>query len=221
MAKQSFPQIPASVWWGVRELLQKTPSLRLDPSILAAKLSVQEVAASQYVAELKRIGILDDEARPTPLAAKWRMDDSYSGAVDEIIRGIYPEGLVAISPPGEVDRGVVKNWFMQQGLGDGAANNKAATYALITSPEPREASRRSREVPGKGSGKKAVRNSTETPRGGAAKAGGSNRSNENGSNRVQGIPLNVNIQIHISADATSEQIETIFASMRKYLHDDG
>jgi hypothetical protein len=33
------------------------------------------------------------------------------------------------------------------------------------------------------------------------------------------MPLNINIQIHISADATSEQIENIFAAMKKYLYD--
>jgi hypothetical protein len=31
------------------------------------------------------------------------------------------------------------------------------------------------------------------------------------------MPLNVNVQIHISADASSEQIEAIFANMKKYL----
>jgi hypothetical protein len=34
------------------------------------------------------------------------------------------------------------------------------------------------------------------------------------------LPLNLNVQIHISADASTDQIETIFAAMRKYLHDE-
>lgn len=33
------------------------------------------------------------------------------------------------------------------------------------------------------------------------------------------IPLNLNIQIHISADAGTDQIETIFRAMRMYLND--
>jgi peptide/nickel transport system substrate-binding protein len=33
------------------------------------------------------------------------------------------------------------------------------------------------------------------------------------------VPLNINVQIHISADAGSEQIEAIFNAMRRYLHE--
>jgi hypothetical protein len=37
--------------------------------------------------------------------------------------------------------------------------------------------------------------------------------------QVDPIPLNVNVQIHISADASGEQIESIFSAMRRYLYD--
>ena len=32
------------------------------------------------------------------------------------------------------------------------------------------------------------------------------------------MPLNINVQIHISAEATGEQIESIFTAMRRYLY---
>jgi hypothetical protein len=35
----------------------------------------------------------------------------------------------------------------------------------------------------------------------------------------EAFPLNVNVQIHISADAGTEQIESIFQAMRRYLYD--
>jgi|SRR3954452_4152889 hypothetical protein len=37
--------------------------------------------------------------------------------------------------------------------------------------------------------------------------------------RPEIMPLNINVQIHISADASGEQIQTIFSSMRRYLYD--
>jgi hypothetical protein len=33
------------------------------------------------------------------------------------------------------------------------------------------------------------------------------------------MPLNINVQIHISAEATGAQIESIFSAMRRYLYD--
>ena len=56
--KLSYPQIPSTVWWGVRNLLQRSPNATIDERALGVELNVQEVAARQYVVELKRVGIL-------------------------------------------------------------------------------------------------------------------------------------------------------------------
>ncbi len=68
--KISYPQIPSTVWWGVRSILQRTPGATIDERLLGVQLGVQEAASRQYIAELKRVGILNDDnkgnvCRPT------------------------------------------------------------------------------------------------------------------------------------------------------------
>src|SRR5690606_29922524 len=139
------------VWWGVREIFQRSPRAKIDEGMLAASLGVQPVAARQYIVELKRVGLLDDESRGTPLANLWRVDDTYAQAVSDMADACYPEGLVTIARPGGADRQRVVNWFLNQWHGAGTARDKAATYLMITSAEPGAAGVAS----GRGEGKKS------------------------------------------------------------------
>ncbi|MEJ6389669.1 DUF5343 domain-containing protein [Gymnodinialimonas ulvae] len=218
MADGAFPQIPATVWWGIRDLLQRSPSAKYDDSMLAAKLGVQAVAARQYIAELTRVGILDEEGKATELGNRWRLDEKYSDAVDEILSGAYPESLTTIASAGEADRQTVVNWFMNQGLGQGSAKNKAATYLLISSREPNSGG-----APTKRAATKNEKSSTDPAKEGKPPKTRT-RAQVNppvppaSKQAPDAMPLNVNVQIHISADASSDQIESIFKSMRQYLY---
>jgi hypothetical protein len=217
--KVRYPQIPGTVWWGVRGILNKTPNTTLDERVLAIQLGVQEAAAKQYIAELIPIGILNEDKKATPLARKWRLDDTYGEAVSQILESAYPQALRDLAPPSEGDRKKAVSWFLQEGLGQGSAGNRAATYFMIGSPTPNESPIRRQDkqsVPAKAgpSLDKSVTIKKRAPSTPARQNGdaGSNPSSD-------GIPLNVNVQIHISADATSEQIESIFSAMRRYLYD--
>src|SRR5687768_15200283 len=101
--KAKAPQIPSTVWWGVRSLLQKSPKATVDERALAASLSVQPVAARQYISELKSVGILNDDGKATELANRWRLDTSYKDAAEEVVRKAYPDSLVDLAPPGTAD----------------------------------------------------------------------------------------------------------------------
>lgn len=212
MAERNFPQIPKTVWWGVRELLKNSPNITVTDTLLAASLKVQPAAAKQYVLELKRTAMLDDEGRATSIAKKWRLDGEYSDAVKEIVAANYPEELVALAPPDNLDRETVKTWFMGQGLGQGAAGNKTATYVLISSPDPGEAS-------AKPAGQKSTPKAKSPSESKRPAKKDEERNVDVTRSKTLDIPLNVNVQIHISADASSEQIETIFSAMRKHLYD--
>lgn len=223
--KVRYPQIPSTVWWGVRSILQRTPNATLDERLLGVQLGVQEAAARAYLVELRSVGIINEDGKATPLAQKWRLDDTYAEAVEQLIQDVYPEGLVHIAPPGEAERQKVVSWFQREGLGLGAAGNKAATYLMLSSPTPNEAARTGAKPPsGETVGRppRPARQSSAPTRTNnpAEKSGGSQRSN-GGSRGASGdgVPLNVNIQIHISADAGTEQIESIFQAMRRYLYD--
>ena len=68
--KGYFPQIPSTVWWGVREILRRSPSATIDERILAIQIGVQETAAQTYLRELKHIGIIGDDNKSTEIANK-------------------------------------------------------------------------------------------------------------------------------------------------------
>ena len=226
--KNRYPQIPSTVWWGVRSILNRTPNVTIDERLLGAQLSVQEVAAKAYINELRHVGIVTDEGKATPLAQRWRLDDSYGDAVAELIQAAYPEGLVHIAPPGEAERQKVVSWFQREGLGQGAAGNKAATYLLLSSPTPNDAPKAAPK-----SGQTDSNTRARTPRRQASSGqtsniaeadtareiGGREQKNPPPGRSADAFPLNVNVQIHISADAGSEQIESIFQAMRRYLYD--
>lgn len=219
-----YPQIPSTVWWGVRSILQRTPNATIDERLLGVQLGVQEAAARAYITELRAVGIIDDEGKATPLAHKWRLDDSYAEAVDKLIQDTYPEGLVHIAPPGEAERQKVVSWFQREGLGQGAAGNKAATYLLLSSPTPNEAPRagakgaQGEAPPRARSARQAAGTAVKTGEAGRtpARRGDGDQRNTPG---ADAFPLNINVQIHISADAGTEQIESIFQAMRRYLYD--
>jgi hypothetical protein len=226
--KNRYPQIPSTVWWGVRSLLQRTPNVTVDERLLGVQLGVQDAAAKQYITELKSVGILTEEGKATPLAQKWRLDETYGEAVEKLIASIYPEGLVQAA---ERDRQRVVNWFLREGLGQGAAGNKAATYLLIGSPNPNEAPTRGGAQAGReASTSQPRRRRADTQKGETAPAsagagrvskptGGAGGRSPSRTPVPDAFPLNVNVQIHISADAGSEQIESIFSAMKRYLYD--
>lgn len=221
--KNRFPQIPSTVWWGVRNILQRSPNVTIDERLLGVELNVQPAAAKQYVVELRSVGILNEENKATPLASRWRLDDTYHEAVGEIIAATYPQGLRDVSSPQDGDRKKAKSWFMQEGLGEGAAGNKAATYFLIGSEQPGDAPARSiGQARGEGTRKAqakqpAGKGSSERPVQEEVRQESVHKVVPQMKNSV--MPLNVNVQIHISAEAGTEQIDAIFAAMRRYLYE--
>lgn len=220
-AKQNFPQIPSTVWWGLREKFKKTVPSKVNDKYLVAQLNVQATAAQQYLRELKKVGLLDEEGKPTEAAKRWRFDDTYREAADEILHTAYPNDLIELAPPGDNDRQKAVRWLMQAAdLGEGAARNKAATYFMIGSNEPPSdavASKSTRSAPRAAAQKKeASPRKSPTPL--ESKKSSSEPPHNPGSGSADAaMPLNVNVQIHISADATADQIEAIFANMKKYL----
>ena len=69
MTDKSYPQLPKKVWWDIRGILAKKPSTVFDQTNLAVELSVQPTAAKQYLAELKQLGIVDENSKVTDLGS--------------------------------------------------------------------------------------------------------------------------------------------------------
>ncbi|MXQ08793.1 hypothetical protein GQ651_13125 [Alphaproteobacteria bacterium GH1-50] len=211
--QKNYPQLPKPIWWGFREILISKPSVQLTPKMLAVRFEVQETAAKAYLRELQKIGMVDEDGKPSELALKWRIDETYSDAVQGILSHAYPDELLQTLDTKSVDREKAKQWFMLDGLGSGSANNKAATFAMIASPEPGEPlttnQKQEKATPTIASAKPKTKPND---------AHISAQKEDSSISSSKEIPLNVNVQIHISADASNEQIEKIFQSMRKYLY---
>jgi hypothetical protein len=206
---------------GVRSILNRSPQSVIDERLLGIELGVQEVAAKQYLKELMAVGILNEDKKATSLALQWRLEEKYPAAVEQLIAKTYLQGLRDLAPASDGDRQKAISWFKHEGLGEGAARNKAATYFMIGSPVPNESPSKtasdSSSSPKTSRAKRAVKStggSQEQVERTRSKTGG-----YSGRDLTDNIPLNVNVQIHISADAGSDQIEAIFSAMRRYLYE--
>lgn len=212
----SYPQLPNTVWRGVWKILHDAPSRRLDDNTLAVELGVQRTAAKQYRNELARLGLFSDDGSPTELANLWRQDGTHREVLEQILDHAYPEELRQLAPIENLDREKITRWFMSQGLGNGAAKNKAATYIRVASGVSYDAEAKPNNSPPPTPSKaKSARRIAEKPKDVASREDG-HKANDS-RNQPQ---LAVNLQIHISAEASNDQINAIFAAMRTYFDGD-
>jgi len=201
-------------------MLRKSPKRKLDERTLAVELNVQPTAAKAYLNQLVVLGLLKDDSTPTALADKWRQDDP-SPAVEEILSKVYPQALLDLAPPESLDRGKIVSWFMSEGLGSGTAGNKAATYIMIAQSSSGEEMNAKASPPTRSRATAKVIDKKPTAKRPNIKKNKGDEINNTGKTVEQTVrqnkpDLNINIQIHISADASSEQIESIFSAMKRY-----
>lgn len=212
MPSANYPQLPKGVWHGVWALLRKTPNRKLDDRALAAELGVQSTAAKAYARELIRLSILDEDFKPTDLANKWRQDGEDPDVIHEILAASYPEDLRDLAPIDDLDRDKIVRWFMNDGLGEGSAKNKTATYITLAEGVGEDAAVPSKVAPKK----RAMKAKTGQAERQLPPSKTKDRQVDKGRAETFAPELAVNVQIHISADASTDQIEAIFASMKKH-----
>lgn len=222
MAEQSnnsYPMISEKNWWTIRDKFKATLPSVVTPNYVKTLLTMSSdnSANSNVISPMKRIGLIDDENKPTPLANDWRLDNKYKSACDTIIKTVYPTELLDLFPDSNIDRNSARNWFMSQGVGQGAADKMVALFILLKSGEIKEKKttpiskdKTTKKIDAKP--KKAVSELTEnaetTPI----------PTKHNVAVTSSQPNLHIDLQIHISPDSTAEQIETIFASMAKHLY---
>ena len=89
---KSFPKIAESNWWKLRNLFkQKVPTI-VTTTYLASALFMTEVSArGNIIAPFKKLGILDEDGKPTDLAYDWRDDSKYTEVCKTLLYRIYPQ----------------------------------------------------------------------------------------------------------------------------------
>ncbi|MDR6613089.1 DUF5343 domain-containing protein [Leifsonia sp. 1010] len=228
---KGYPYVSANVWSELRLRFQKSVPAKVTPSYLQSALGFNtEKAARNLIPQLKTIGLIDAEGVPTDLAKRFRIDTEYAAAAQEIVQNVYPEELRDLYPGPSENAADVTAWFMRHtGGGQASAGIQARFYLSLVSRNLPSTERQAKAANGDGPTPKRAQRKTaaEKPKrkDETNSADASIQANPGaGAESKQGAPqtklpnLHVDVQVHISADASTEQIDAVFASMAKHLY---
>ena len=222
--KKTYPMLPIGHWWDLRKKFkQSIPGIVTD-RYLATVLDMQVGSARGNVLPyLKQLRIIDDEGKTLERARLWRDDEHYPEVCRAILKEVYPAELVEAVPDPVQNRGDAERWFAHQtGNGAVAIRKMTSFYALLVeadaSKQPDEKDRKERPTR-----RPAI--ATPVPRATVpavppppppppAIPEADNRHPQ----KQRPPDININLQVHISADSTSDQIDQIFASMAKHIY---
>ncbi len=224
MVGETTPVLNVTAWWALRQQFKRTLPPLVTEMYLATVLSLKDGPARNVLRNLRMLGLVGEENQPTELANRWRDDEQYRAACEEIVARAYPDELRAAVPGPDPDPAKAAQWFLRsRRLGEGAAKNAARTYVLIASAklpdEPGAAATRTPGAPARkgGSARKALRTPKETrSRTKGARAGAAQRPEMAGGFEMPRPQIAV--QINIAPDMSAEQIDQVFASMARHLY---
>jgi hypothetical protein len=222
----SYPKIGVSAWRIIRAKAVTSPSYKFSPTAVAVLLGHESAASAtlNVVSPMQRLGLLDEQGNLTERGHKWRGDDSYAEACQDILNEVYPADLAGFTTAsGSPDRTMVKKWFLQQKFGESNARQMAATYVMIAEkklPEPGDKQPKPKaKAPSTGTKAKAS-TSTRKPATPSVQEDTTVTPPpppETPAPKVR-PDVHLDFQIHIDADAKPEVIDQIFASMAKHLY---
>ena len=215
--KSTFPIMPISNWWALRSRFKQSIPTIVSPGYIATVLNMKEKSAQvNIIPNLCLLGIIDADGKPLERATQWRDDKSYPIVCKELLKEVYPNELLEALPGPILDRDDVERWFANKtGLGEKSVNKMAAFYELLSAADP---SGSQGLISNKKSTKQPAKSIEQTTKSTFSKqstitppiTGSKNKQDFQAS-------IHLDIQIHISPDASPEQIEQIFASMAKHL----
>lgn len=223
---RSFPMLPVAHWWTLRKKFKQSIPGVVTDSYLATVLHMEAKSARANVLPfLKILGIIDNDGKPLERAKQWRDDQHYPEVCKSILKDIYPDELLAAVPDPKPNRNMAERWFANHtGSGEAACRRMAALYSVLVdantdgetaASRPRDATKpakKTTQTRAKKADRKAkVQTPTDPP---AADSTATNVAQRSGPG------ININLQIHISADSSPEQIDQIFASMAKHIYPD-
>ena len=223
MATNPFPKISATAWSTLRSRAAASPTVKLTPDSVAAlmKLANAQSAEKNVVKPMRLLGLVDNDGNLTDRGNKWRIDESFDEACQQIMDDVYPEELrTLINEHGRPDRKMVKTWFQQQGFGESNARLMAATYVMVASKQlPGTPGTNPTKAKKKKSPKTKPPSKSPEPQATEKALDGGSRESTTAPGLPAGRPtVHLNVQVHIPADATPEQIDLIFSSMARHLY---
>ena len=231
-ARKSYPILPVSQWWALRKKFkQSIPGVVTDTYISAALSMGVTSDRNNVLPYIKALGIIDSEGKPTERAKLWRDDEHYQEVCKAIVESVYPGELRDAVPDPAAERDKANRWFAHHtGAGANAVGKMVSVYSVLAEADiTKQPGQDKKSTPSKASAsknpvirKKAVVDSnsaSQSPNDALKTTTSSNNGSQTrGKSIDRGPELNINLQIHISADASSDQIDQIFASMSKHLY---
>ncbi len=225
MADQPTPVLSGSVWRALRAQFNRSLPPEVSSNYLATVLSLEDTAAKNVLRNLKLLGLVGDENQLTELAIRWRDDEQFADACQDIARHAYDDELLSAVPGPNPDPKAATRWFQRTRLlGQGAAQNAARTYVLITSAKlPNEVAGSTGNATSDSSGRRGSKATNARP---------ADRGRKHRTARTSGVEMNgtvggfemprpqIAVQINFSPDMTPEQIDQVFASMARHFYNE-
>jgi hypothetical protein len=215
--KKSFPMLPIAHWWSLRiKFKQSLPGV-VTGSYIATVLNMAENSANANVLPyLKTLGIVDDEGGKTTERAKlWRDDHQYPKVCGDILKDVYPKELLEAVPNPTEDRAAAERWFAHQSAaGAPAVRRMAALYTVLVEadvskqPDKEKPAKATKSTPSKA--KQAKQQLAAKPP--------VHPLVDPAKDFLAAPGVHINLEIHISADATADQIDQIFTAMAKHIY---
>ena len=224
--KKSFPMLPVAHWWELRKKFKQSIPGVVTDSYLATVLGMQIGSARGNVLPyLKQLGIIDDEGKTLERAKLWRDDGRYPEVCQAIVKEVYPSELLDAVPDPKTNRGQAERWFAHAtGTGQVAVRRMAGLYEVLVEADPSKQpdQEKKERAPRKSREDRVVEkpqvHTPSAPLPPLAAAPYSPNGQFQGKHRPLAPDININLQVHISADATPDQIDQIFASMAKHIY---
>ncbi len=120
MAEQNtYPSISEKNWWVLRDKFKSSLPAVVSATYVKTLLTLgsEDSAKNNVIFPLKRLGLIDENYKPTQLANDWRLDDKYKSACDVMIKNIYPQELLDLFLGESIDRQyVVTPQFVKTGI---------------------------------------------------------------------------------------------------------
>jgi hypothetical protein len=183
-----------------------------------------ESARANVLPFLRQLGIIDEEGRTGERAKLWRDDEHYPEVCKAILDEVYPRELLEAVPNPDQDRPRAERWFANQtGSGEAAAARMAVLYSVLVTADPSKApDERARKTGQEQTGaKKEKKPGSAQAHAAPAPVTAPAAAAEKVTPHQMPPGININLQVHISADSTPDQIDQIFASMAKHIYQRG
>lgn len=224
--KTTFPNIPVKHWWVLRNRFKQSIPSTVTAGFLATALGMQEKSAKANILPgLISFKLIDEDGKPTNRAIQWRDDQQYPQVCEVIKQEIYPQELIEALPGSSPNREAVERWFANKtGVGVVAARRMALVYLLLSEADPSQV--QDTTLPASKTKKTTKPKQSKPTEPKDAKPSSTSKFSETTPDvklpdvqqPVISPSLYIDIQIHISSDASADQIDQIFASMAKHLY---